>query len=116
LDRSGDEFELHIGCLDAPDQVTPTFESWVVRREAWLAPFDVATRYERDGTTEGAALEREGMWRDCEPTKNGDESGAADCGDALDTSRDAPRDLGHVARVGAGCESNASVHSGPLHR
>jgi hypothetical protein len=53
FDRSGDEFELHAGCLDAPNQLTPTYESWVVRREAWLPPFDVATRYERDRTTEG---------------------------------------------------------------
>jgi hypothetical protein len=25
----------------------------VIRREAWLPPFDVANRYERDRTTEG---------------------------------------------------------------
>ncbi|MDA0703447.1 MAG: GFA family protein [Proteobacteria bacterium] len=49
FDRWGDEFELHIGCLDAPDQLTPTYESWTFRREAWLPPFAVAKRYERDG-------------------------------------------------------------------
>jgi hypothetical protein len=53
FDRWDDEFELHAGCLDAPNQLTPTYESWVVRREAWLPPFDVATRYERNRTTDG---------------------------------------------------------------
>ena len=53
FDRWDDEFELHAGCLDAPNQLTPTYETWVVRREAWLPPFDVATRYERNRTTEG---------------------------------------------------------------
>ena len=53
FDRSGDEFELHTGCLDAPNQLTPTYESWLVRREAWLPPFDVTNRYERNRTTEG---------------------------------------------------------------
>jgi hypothetical protein len=53
FDRWGDEFELHVGCLDAPNQLTPTYEGWVVRREAWLPPFDVAKRYERDRTAKG---------------------------------------------------------------
>jgi hypothetical protein len=53
FDRFGDELELHAGCLDAPDQLTPTYESWVVRREAWLPPFDLANHYERDRTAEG---------------------------------------------------------------
>ncbi len=48
FDRFGDELELHVGCLDAPDQVTPAYECWTIRREAWLPPFDVANRYERD--------------------------------------------------------------------
>jgi hypothetical protein len=52
FDRFGDEFELHVGCLDAPNQLTPTYESWVIRREAWLPPFDIANRHERDRTTE----------------------------------------------------------------
>jgi hypothetical protein len=53
FDRFGDELELHAGCLDAPDQVTPTYESWVVRRESWLPPFELANHYERDRTTTG---------------------------------------------------------------
>ena len=53
FDRWDDEFELHMGCLDAPSQLTPSYESWVVRREAWLPPFDVAKRYERDRTAKG---------------------------------------------------------------
>lgn len=46
--RSGDEIEVHLGALDAPDQLTPTYESWTVRRETWLPPFPLAERYERD--------------------------------------------------------------------
>ena len=53
FDRFGDELELHAGCLDAPDQLTPTYECWVIRREAWLPPFDVVNRYDRDRATEG---------------------------------------------------------------
>ncbi len=46
--RSGDEIEVYLGSLDAPDQLTPTYESWVVRRESWLPPFPRMARYERD--------------------------------------------------------------------
>ncbi len=46
--RSGDETEVHLGSLDAPDQFTPTYELWMVRREAWLPPFPLARHYERD--------------------------------------------------------------------
>ena len=31
---SGDEIEIHLGALDAPDQLTPTYECWSVRRES----------------------------------------------------------------------------------
>ncbi|MCW3796279.1 GFA family protein [Sphingomonas sp. BN140010] len=34
-----DEVDLHLGALDAPDQFTPTYELWTVRREAWLPEF-----------------------------------------------------------------------------
>lgn len=37
--RSGDEIELHLGSLDSPGELTPTYENWVVRREAWLPAF-----------------------------------------------------------------------------
>ena len=46
--RSGDEVELNLGALDAPDMLTPTYELWTVRREGWLPPFPVSRRYERD--------------------------------------------------------------------
>ncbi|MCA0905427.1 GFA family protein [Ruegeria marisrubri] len=46
--RSGTEVEVHLGCLDAPDQLTPTYESWVTRREAWLPEFRGMTRYDQD--------------------------------------------------------------------
>ncbi len=37
--RSRDEVELHLGALDAPNQLTPTYECWTVRREGWLPAF-----------------------------------------------------------------------------
>ena len=46
--RSGDEIEVNLGSLDAPDQLMPTYELWTVRREAWLPPFPLAHHYERD--------------------------------------------------------------------
>jgi hypothetical protein len=46
--RSGDEIEVSLGCLDAPDLLKPTYELWTVRRESWLPPFPLAHRYERD--------------------------------------------------------------------
>jgi hypothetical protein len=46
--RSGDEVEVNLGALDAPDQWAPTYELWTIRREAWLPPFPLAHRYERD--------------------------------------------------------------------
>jgi hypothetical protein len=50
--RPGDEIEIHAGCLDAPSQVKPTYENWIIRREDWLPPFHVARRYstDREGT------------------------------------------------------------------
>jgi hypothetical protein len=46
--RSADEVEVHVGALDAPDQLKPTYELWTVRRESWLPPFPLSKRYERD--------------------------------------------------------------------
>ena len=48
LSRSGDEMEINLGTLDAPDQFVPTYELWTIRRESWLPPFAVDRRYERD--------------------------------------------------------------------
>lgn len=45
---SGDEVEVHLGALDAPDRLIPTYECWTARREGWLPPFPLAARYERD--------------------------------------------------------------------
>ena len=44
--RNEDEIEVHLGTLDAPDQLVPTYESWIVRRESWLPPFPLAKHYE----------------------------------------------------------------------
>src|ERR1700753_84088 len=32
--RSGDEIEVSLGALDAPDKFMPTYELWTIRREA----------------------------------------------------------------------------------
>ena len=55
--RNADEIEVHLGTLDAPDQLVPTYESWTIRRESWLPPLPLAQHYERDrdaGRTEGS--------------------------------------------------------------
>lgn len=46
--RSDDEIEVHLGTLDAPDQLAPTYESWIIRREAWLPPFPTRHLYARN--------------------------------------------------------------------
>ena len=46
--RSEDEIEVHLGALDAPNQLKPTYELWTVRRESWLPPFPLDRRYERN--------------------------------------------------------------------
>lgn len=51
--RFGDEMEVHLGALDAPDQLMPTHESWTVRREEWLPPFPLAHSYARDREPNG---------------------------------------------------------------
>lgn len=37
--RSGEEVEVHLGTLDAPDQFTPSYQCWTARREQWLPDF-----------------------------------------------------------------------------
>ena len=46
--RSADETEVHLGSLDAPDQLTPSYECWVVRRESWLRAVPGATQYDHN--------------------------------------------------------------------
>ncbi|MGB0504771.1 MAG: GFA family protein [Pikeienuella sp.] len=46
--RSGDEIEVHLGSLDTPNQLTPSYESWTIRRDPSLTPVPGATQYERD--------------------------------------------------------------------
>lgn len=54
--HSGDEVEVNLGALDAPDQFRPTYELWTVRREGWLPEFPLARHYvhnrESDGRSE----------------------------------------------------------------
>ncbi|PLX43053.1 MAG: aldehyde-activating protein [Hyphomicrobiales bacterium] len=51
--RSEDEVEINLGILDAPDQLMPTYESWTIRREAWLPPFPLKHHYSRDRESPG---------------------------------------------------------------
>jgi hypothetical protein len=46
--RLGDEVEVHLGTLDAPDQFRPTYENWTIRRESWLPLFPLAHSYAHD--------------------------------------------------------------------
>lgn len=39
---------MNLGSLDEPDQLSPTYEGWIVRRESWLPPFPLTRRYEHD--------------------------------------------------------------------
>ena len=43
-----DEAEVFLGVLDEPNRLTPTYELWTVRREAWLPPLPLASHYTRD--------------------------------------------------------------------
>jgi hypothetical protein len=51
--RFGDEVEVHLGALDAPDRFLPTYENWTVRREAWLPALPLARHYARDREGKG---------------------------------------------------------------
>ena len=51
--HSGDEIELYLGSLDSPDQLMPTYESWIVRRESWLPPFPLARHFDGDRDSAG---------------------------------------------------------------
>ena len=51
--RSGDEFDICIGCFDAPSLVKPSYEIWVRRREDWLPSFPVARCYPGDREGKG---------------------------------------------------------------
>lgn len=46
--RSGDEVEVNVGSLDEPNQFTPTYELWTIRREAWLLPLPFERHYPGD--------------------------------------------------------------------
>ena len=46
--RTGNEIEVNLGSLDAPNQFSPTYELWTIRRESWLPPFPLKHHYERD--------------------------------------------------------------------
>lgn len=46
--RAADEIEVHPGSLDVPDQLIPTYENRVIRRESWLPPFPLLHHYARD--------------------------------------------------------------------
>jgi hypothetical protein len=53
--RSGDEIEVGLGSLDAPDQLAPTYELWTIRRESWLPLFPQMNRYDGNRPDRGRA-------------------------------------------------------------
>ena len=55
FNRFGDEVEVHLGALDAPNQLTPTYECWTIRRESWLPAFPLAHHYHRNRKSGGRA-------------------------------------------------------------
>lgn len=60
--RSADEIEVHLGALDAPDQLMPTYECWTERREGWLPPFALSQyRHDRDATGRSEHLAPDGL-------------------------------------------------------
>ena len=48
FDRTGDEIELHLGSIDSPDQLTPTYECWTIRRVSWLPPVPGTKQHDRN--------------------------------------------------------------------
>ena len=48
FNRFGDEIEVHLGALDSPSQLVPSYECWTIRREDWLPQFPLIHRYERN--------------------------------------------------------------------
>ena len=46
------EVEVHLGILDEPNQLAPTYELWTTRRENWLPGFPVTKTYEKDRVEE----------------------------------------------------------------
>jgi hypothetical protein len=53
ISRSADEIEVHLGSLDAPDQLKPTYELFIGSRESWLPPFPLKKWYLRDRDSTG---------------------------------------------------------------
>jgi len=54
---SDGEVEVHLGALDAPDQFTPSYELWTIRRESWLPAFPWMQQHERDAEADDEAKE-----------------------------------------------------------
>ena len=49
----GDEVEVFVGTLDDPDQLRPTYELWMGRRESWLPELPVLHRYAHNREGQG---------------------------------------------------------------
>jgi hypothetical protein len=42
------EVEVHLGAFDEPNHFVPTYETWIERKESWLARFFVKGRTPKD--------------------------------------------------------------------
>jgi hypothetical protein len=49
---SKDEVEVHLGALDEPGQMSPTYELWTIRRESWLPQFPATKQYKGNRSEE----------------------------------------------------------------
>ncbi|WP_122073604.1 GFA family protein [Pseudophaeobacter sp. EL27] len=47
------EVELHLGILEQPDRLIPSYELWCSRREAWLPAFAGLRQFTRDRDNAG---------------------------------------------------------------
>ena len=45
--KDGNDIEVHLGTLDEPSQLKPTYELWTIRRETWLPPMGLKP-FEKD--------------------------------------------------------------------
>lgn len=45
--KDGDDVEVHLGTLDEPNQLKPTYELWTIRRESWIPSLNLK-QFEKD--------------------------------------------------------------------
>ena len=56
--HSDDEVEIHLGTLDAADDLVPTYELWTIRRAPWLPAFAGMRQYDRGRDATGRTQDK----------------------------------------------------------